>query len=61
MWFFLIPVIILAGATFTGGALEMTSKSTSAAPNVPMNQTPAGRVLPVNGAVPGADPPSRMR
>jgi hypothetical protein len=60
MWFFLIPVIILAGATFTGGALEMSSKSTSAAPLNPTNQATPARPLPVNGPLPN-DSPSRMR
>jgi hypothetical protein len=60
MWFFLIPVIVLAGATFTGAALEMSSKSTSAAPASPTSQVPAGRSLPANGPLP-FDPPYRQR
>jgi hypothetical protein len=60
MWFFLIPVIVLAGATFTGAALEMSNKPAVAVPVGPTSQPTPARTLPVNGATP-ADPPSRMR
>jgi hypothetical protein len=60
MWFFLIPVIILAGATFAGGALEMSSKPTNVAPLNPTNQPTPVRPLPVNGPLP-SDPPTRIR
>ena len=60
MWFFLIPVIILAGATFTGAGLEISQKSQPAPPATPTSQTPAARQLPVNGPLP-FDPPSRQR
>jgi hypothetical protein len=54
MWVFLIPVILLAGATFAGSAAQMASK--------PSPTTPAAsaRTLPVNGPLP-FDPPSRQR
>lgn len=60
MWAFLIPVILLAGATFTGAALDMSSKPASAAPTNPTNQAPTGRTMPVNGPLP-FDSPSRQR
>jgi hypothetical protein len=61
MWAFLIPVILLAGATFTGAALDMSSKSAPpAAPGSPTNQAATGRTLPVNGPLP-FDSPSRQR
>jgi hypothetical protein len=60
MWAFLIPVILLAGATFSGAALEMSSKPASAAPITPTNQVPTGRTYPAQGVLP-FDPPYRQR
>jgi hypothetical protein len=59
MWVFLIPVILLAGATFAGGALDTSSK-TSAAPANPTSHAPQGRKLPANEPLP-FDPPYRQR
>jgi hypothetical protein len=57
---FLIPVILLAGATFGGAALEMSSKSTTAAPTAPTNQTAPARTMPAQGVLP-FDPAYRQR
>jgi hypothetical protein len=53
MWVFLIPVILLAGATFAGSAAQLTAKPASTT-----QATPA-RTLPANGPLP-FDPPSRQ-
>jgi hypothetical protein len=57
MWVFLIPVILLAGATFAGSAVDMSSKPSVTTPTV---QGAPARQLPVNGPLP-FDPPSRQR
>jgi hypothetical protein len=58
MWVFLIPVILLAGATFAGSAVQMSSKPS---PQNPSAQSAAAqKQLPVNGPLP-FDPPSRQR
>jgi hypothetical protein len=56
MWVFLIPVILLAGATFTGSALQMSSKTPMATPST----QGAARPLPANEPLPW-DPPYRQR
>jgi len=55
MWLFLIPVIILAGATFVGGAAQM-----GAAPAPSSSQAAPARTSPFNGPFP-FDPPYRQR
>jgi len=60
MWVFLIPVILLAGATFAGGAADMASKSPPVNAANPAIQPSQARTLPVNGPLP-FDPPSRQR
>jgi hypothetical protein len=57
MWVFLIPVILLAGATFAGSAAQMSSKSSVVSPSA---QTAAPRHLPANEPLP-FDPPYRQR
>jgi hypothetical protein len=60
MWAFLIPVILLAGATFTGAAVDMSSKAAPpTAPISPTNQAATGR-SPFNGPLP-FDSPQRQR
>jgi hypothetical protein len=57
MWVFLIPVILLAGATFAGSAAQMSSKPSVVSPSA---QTAAPRPLPANEPLP-FDPPYRQR
>jgi hypothetical protein len=57
MWVFLIPVIVLAGATFAGSAAQMSSKPSVVSPST---QAPAPRPLPANEPLP-FDPPYRQR
>jgi hypothetical protein len=57
MWVFLIPVIVLAGATFAGSAAQMSTKSSTA---LPAGQAPVARPLPANEPLP-FDPPYRQR
>jgi hypothetical protein len=55
MWLFLIPVIILAGATFAGSAVQMAS-----APAPSSSQAAPARTSPFNSPLP-FDPPYRQR
>jgi hypothetical protein len=57
MWVFLIPVILLAGATFAGSAAQMSSKSSTVSATGPAS---SGHTLPVNGPIP-FDPSYRQR
>jgi len=59
MWVFLIPVILLAGATFTGSALQMAAPPPAA--SAAARPAPASaRPQPFNGPLP-FDPPYRQR
>jgi hypothetical protein len=57
MWVFLIPVILLAGATFAGSAAQMSSKTSAVSAT---NPAMSARAFPVNEPLP-FDPPYRQR
>jgi hypothetical protein len=57
MWVFLIPVILLAGATFAGSAAQMSSKTSAVSAT---NPAASARTFPVNEPLP-FDPPYRQR
>jgi hypothetical protein len=55
MWIFLIPVIVFAGATFAGSAVQMATPAPSpSATAAPTNTSPFNGPLPF-------DPPTRQR